>query len=141
VPPGTVIRSGPGSSSGSNVRLGGSDAKRAASSSGADLSSLTFTPPPSSGTRATQKLPASSPKAADGFGGIAIDTAAKPVATKPAAAKGSGSSGAVKGEKKSAGPGKGFLSLQPLGLPIGFWLVALVGIAAIIGLGIMVLNK
>ena len=145
VPPGTVIRSGPGSSSGSNVRLGGSDAKRAASSSGADLSSLTFTPPPSSGTRATQKLPASSPKAADGFGGIAIDTTAKPVATKPAAAKGSGPSAAAKtegkGEKKSSGPGKGFLSLQPLGLPIGFWLVAIVGIVAIIGLGIMVLNK
>jgi serine/threonine-protein kinase len=149
VPPGTVVRSGPGSSSGSNVRLGGSDVKRP-SSSAADLSSLTFTPPPSSGTRTTQKMPAAGTKGSGGSGGIVIDTAgkpavAKPAAARPAAAKGAGSTGdakdGAKAGKKQPGLAKRLMGLQPLGLPMGFWLVALLGLAAIVGLGIAVWKK
>ncbi|NDC63848.1 MAG: serine/threonine protein kinase [Planctomycetia bacterium] len=74
--PGPVVRSGPGSGSGSNVRIGGgNDSGPAGPTSNVDLSALQFTPPPSSDARSTQKLPATAAKPAA--------TSQKPIGSPP----------------------------------------------------------
>jgi serine/threonine protein kinase len=138
-PPAPVVRSGPGSGSGSGIRLGGSGARRGPESSGSgsnvDLSTLSFTPPPSSGDRSTQKLP-------DITITTGVSSAEKkktpktgnaPVKKPPAAA-----AGKLPGLR---GAWQRFNEKQVAGLPIMFWILAGVGLLAAIGLAIKVFTS
>jgi serine/threonine protein kinase len=119
--------SGPGSSSGGfpAVRPGGGG-------SGIGSGSLSFTPPPSGGTRATATLAqpprqsagpaaAAPPPATDPL--IQIDVAARP---GPAPAR-SGSQPTKQAVKKP---------LEFAGLPLGFWIAAGIGVLVAIGLAV-----
>ena len=136
-PPGPVVRSGPGSSSGSDVRVGGSDSRRTTPASNVDLSSLTFTPPPSSGSRSTQRLPPA-PAAARPTRGTGAGKVATEPTEHPTGAKGGEEAG---GKHSLADRWKAFTNLQPGGLPIGLWMFVVLLIAAAIGLGIAVWRK
>jgi eukaryotic-like serine/threonine-protein kinase len=141
-PPGPVVRSGPGSSSGGlgsggvgagrAPRRGGSDAVRRTPGSDVDLSSLSFPAAPSSGSRSTAKMPNVGPAVAP-----------KPPATaKPAAAA---------KPTKAAGPSRrfggvgtamrGLFEKQVAGLPIGFWLVVVIALIAAAGLAAKVYSN
>jgi len=146
---GPVMRSGSGSSSGSNVRPGGSPG-RGQSDSGAhsDLSSLSFTPPPSSGARSTQKLMGVTDKERLRRAGSTSSQKNRPTDRKNSSPPSSSSTG-----KPSlflqhlAGQLSLFLQhfkklgqLKPLGLPLGFWLVVVIGLVMVGYLGLKVLK-
>jgi serine/threonine-protein kinase len=136
-PPGPVVRSGPGSSSGgprsgSGPRLGGSDAARRVPGSDVDLSSLAFPSSPPSGSTSAAKMPQ-----VNAGGGPKQPSAAKP--TSPAQPK-----TAAKPSRRGGGMGatlRGLFEKQVAGLPIGFWIV--VGIALIVAavLAVAMLGK
>jgi len=166
-PPGTVYRSGPGSSSGgpSGSSVGGFRAPAtaprrspSASRSDVDLSSLSFTPPPSSGSQTTASLPSITIGVGKGptksAGGTPTAGAAKPVV----AAKSPGAGKALPGwlarlpkitlpsfgrRKRAAGaPAKtGILQRDYGGQPLWFWLLVAGAVLAVLGLGVAVLLK
>jgi serine/threonine protein kinase len=142
-PPGPVVRSGPGSSSGglgagSGPRRGGSDAARRVPGSDVDLSSLSFPSSPPSGGKSAPKMPqvnstvAPKPQPAD-----KPAAPARPLtADKPTKAAGSA--------RRLGGLGtalRGLSEKQVAGLPIGFWIVVGITLVAAAGLAAKVLSK
>jgi serine/threonine protein kinase len=142
-PPGPVVRSGPGSSSGglgagSGQRLGGSGAARRVPGSDVDLSSLSFPSSPPSGGKSAPKMPqvnstvAPKPQPAD-----KPAAPARPLtADKPTKAAGSA--------RRLGGLGtalRGLSEKQVAGLPIGFWIVVGITLVAAAGLAAKVLSK
>ena len=133
-----VTRSGAGSGSGgsSGSGPGSSSAIGAAPRSGVDLHSLALTPPPSSDSRSTGRLPAVSAKPTASTrpaDGIMINTtpAAEhsrlPAARLPAAGRVSAAghlSAAVEGTARPAAPRGPFLSRRYAGLPLLVWLAS-----------------
>ena len=134
-PLGPVVRSGPSSSSSSSVKLGGSHSQANAVGSDANLSSLSFTPPPSSAARSTQKR--SSP---------ASQASAK------ASGKGAGTAGSNAGVKNPSSNLKKYVlaqlsahwkqlsHMQIGGLPLSFWAIVCIGLIAVAGLAAKVLR-
>jgi hypothetical protein len=136
-PPGPVVRSGPGSSSGgprsgSGPRLGGSDAARRVPGSDVDLSSLAFPSSPPSGSTSAAKMPQ-----VNAGGGPKQPSAAKPAF--PAQPK-----TAAKPSRRGGDMGaalRGLFEKQVAGLPIGFWIVVGIALIAAAGLALAVLGK
>ena len=138
-PLGPVVRSGPSSSSSSSVKLGGSHSQANAVGSDANLSSLSFTPPPSSAARSTQKR--SSP---------ASQASAK--ASGKASGKGAGTAGSNAGVKNPSSNLKKYVlaqlsahwkqlsHMQIGGLPLSFWAIVCIGLIAVAGLAAKVLR-
>ena len=129
-PPGPVVRSGPGSSSGgprsggprsgSAPRPGGSGAARRTPGSDVDLSSLSFPSAPPSGSKSTPKMPQVS----------ATGVAPKPQSAEKPAAAAKPEKAAGKA-RRGAGVGtalRGLFDKQVAGLPLGFWIVVAVEI-------------
>ena len=119
-------------------RSRGAGGSGAGSGPNVDLSSLTFTPPPSSGERSTQKLP-----------GIEISTGPAKAGAKKTPAPGA-SLVVEKPKPTAAGKGAGkslkvawqkFNEKQIAGLPILFWILAAIGLIAAGGLAIAVINR
>jgi hypothetical protein len=141
-PPGPVVRSGPGSSSGgprsgSGPRLGGSDVVRRAAGSDVDLSSLSFPSAPPSGSKSTPKMPQVSATT------VATKTPQKtPQAEKPAAAaKPKKADGASRRLGSMGATLRGLFEKQVAGLPIGFWVVVGIALIAAAGLALAVFSK
>lgn len=139
-PPGSVVRSGPGSGSGglgsavagSAPRRGGSNAAQRSPGSDVDLSSLSFPSAPSSGSRSAAKMPQVSSAVAP----------KQPPVFKPAPP--SQSKTAVKPSRRGGGTGAGLGGLfekQVAGLPIGFWIVVVIALIAAASLALTVLGK
>ena len=114
--PATVTRSGPGS--GSEMAIGRSGPLLRTGGSGVDSGALAFTPPPSSGSRATVT------SADDGLP-VVVDAAA---AKRPA-------------EREAARPGRHDRPGEIGGLPLGFWLVLVGGLILAGVLGYLVMAK
>jgi serine/threonine protein kinase len=117
-----VTRSGAGSGVGSAP--GSGSGTGSGSRSGVDLHALSHTPPPSSGSRSTGRLPASLPSPASPSApsdGIVINTAGatghsrRPAAALPAANQ---------GMAKTAAPRGNWLSRRYAGLPLLVWLAS-----------------
>lgn len=112
---GVVVRSGPGSGSSSDVPIG-----RMPVATGSDSGSLSFTPPPSSAARSTQRLP------------------------RPGAAAGKTTPGGQQpkpGEEEQPAKQGRRRPLEFAGLPLGFWIAALGGVLLALFLGAQVLMK
>ena len=134
-PPGPVVRSGPGSSSGglgsggvgsgSTPRPGGSGAAKRVPGSDVDLSSLSFPSSPSSGSRSAAKMP--QVNTGGGPKQLPAVTPAPLVQPKTAA----------KPSRRGGGIGAALRVLfekQVAGLPIGFWIVVGIALVAVAGL-------
>jgi serine/threonine-protein kinase len=141
-PPGPVVRSGPGSSSGglgsggvgagSAPRPGGSGAAKRVPGSDVDLSSLSFPSSPSSGSRSAAKMPQG--HTGGGPKQLPAVTPAPLVQPKTAA----------KPSQRGGGIGAALRVLiekQVAGLPIGFWIVVGIALIAVAGLAAKVLFK
>ena len=121
---------GSGAGGGSGIGPGSSSAIGAAPRSGVDLHSQALTPPPSSDSRSTNRLPAVSAKPAASTrpaDGIMINTTPaaepnrRPAARLPAAGR---LSAAVEGSASPAAPRGPFLSRRYAGLPLLVWLAS-----------------
>jgi hypothetical protein len=146
-PPGPVMRSGPGSSSGgprsggprsgSVPRLGGSGVVRRAAGSEVELSSLSFPSAPPSGSKSAPKMPQVSATT------VATKTPQKtPQAKKPAAAaKPKKADGASRRLGSMGATLRGLFEKQVAGLPIGFWIVVGIALVAAAGLALAVFEK
>ena len=133
---GPVIRSGSGGGSGSSVRPGGSpDKGQSDSVAPTDLSSLSFTPPPSSGSRSTQKMMGVNDKERLRRAGRTSGQKTRPTERQNDSLPGSSLTGQLslllqRLQKLS--------QLKPLGLPLGFWLVVVIGLVLVVYLGLKV---
>ena len=113
----TVVRSGPGSGSSSDVPIG-----RMPVATATDSGSLSFTPPPSSAARSTQRLP-------------------RVTAAGPAARSGRGSQDTQPGDEEQPAKQGRRRPLEFAGLPLGFWIAALLGVLLAVFLGVKVMMR
>jgi serine/threonine-protein kinase len=125
-PPAPVARSGPGSGSGTGS--GSGSAIGGTPRSGVDLHSLSLTPPPSSESRSTGRLPAVAPKpaavASSPAGGIVINTTSGAGKGSAGGSRRVPAPGVAPPEPAAAPVNREWLWRRYAGLPLLAWLVA-----------------
>jgi serine/threonine-protein kinase len=114
-----VMRSGPGSGSSSDVPIG-----RMPTATAIDSGSLSFTPPPSSAARSTQRLPRTAASAA-----------------APSAPQSRGGKAPQPGDEEQPPQQGRRRPLEFAGLPLGFWIAALGGVLLALFLGAKVMMR
>ena len=128
-PPFPVTRSGPGSGSGSGAGSGSGSSSGigATPRSGVDLHSLALTPPPSSGSRSTGRLPAASAKTtapSAAAGGIFINTASGSGKGKAGESRKATAVAAATPQTTPTAGGREWLWRRYAGMPLLVWLAA-----------------
>ena len=136
-PPFPVTRSGPGSGSGSGAGSGSGSSSGigAAPRSGVDLHSLSLTPPPSSGSRSTGRLPAVSAKTtapSAAAGGIFINTASGSGKGNAGESRKATAVAAAPPQTTPAAGGREWLWRRYAGLPLLVWLAAALLLAVVL---------